>query len=165
MSVRRLVEIPYTTPRLEKFGQVHTRNLKSEHVKAKVDTVYLYNARIACHSGWVHDKEFTVVLPYAHLNSYDYTSKKGSQKQHVLTQITLFDKSPLEPNTEYFVFGVNGILFNMEGKTDDTGRLTARSEEYIPKPFKSAVSPPLEMPVKVVPLAEPPASWCGCALI
>jgi hypothetical protein len=168
MSVRRLVLLPYTPPRLEQFGQVHSRTLKSDYGESKIDTVYLYNVRITCYADTV--EEFDIVLPYVHLNSYDYRSKKGSQKQIILTQVTLFEKLALSPNTEFRILDVNGIPFNLEGKTDEAGRLTARYDlaPAVSKEYKSAKSPPLEMPrqaVKAAPIAEPLHSRCGCMIM
>lgn len=105
---------------MDKFGQVHVRELKADHWSSVVKTVYLHDCRVRC----ANDTEF--VIPYAHLNHYNYKSKKGNVKQHVLTQVTLWDPSALLPNMEFQIVRLNDVPVSLRATTDDAGRLTAR---------------------------------------
>jgi hypothetical protein len=108
---------------MEQLTSIYKREIKTESMESQIKTSYLYNVRIQCTDNTQY------VLPYAHMNYYNYKSKKHTGKQHVLTQVTFWEASRLPKNTLLTISAINDVPFRLWGSTDSDGRLTARDVE------------------------------------
>jgi hypothetical protein len=116
---------------MHSLGTVISSTFQSSFSESQIQTVFLTNSRISLDDG----RSF--MLPDARLEHYTYKTEmskkaKFSGKQHVLSQVTLWNPSTLPPNSAFVITAINEKPFRLAATTDDKGLLTARTPEEAP---------------------------------